>query len=201
MFWSTMLGFSNALIQKLKMVSKCKWVLTTLDFLLTSLLMERLKQSAPSRIVVVSSALSKRGSIKFENMHSEEGYNKMKAYADSKLANLLFSQKLSEKLEGSRVNVLAMHPGMVATNLGRHVVSKPTAFFLSPLAVTLGLRDAHEGCQSIVYCCVADELRDSSGAYVDKHCQVADYPENAKDEQSIQKLWDLSEKQTKTKFL
>jgi len=165
-------------------------------FLLTSLLIERLKQSAPSRIVVVSSALSTRGSINFEDMHSEIGYNKMKAYADSKLANLMFTQKLSERLEGSGVTVLAMHPGMVATNLGRHVVSRPTAYFLSPLVVALGLRDAHEGCQAIVYCCVADELRDQSGAYVSKYSKVTDYPDNAKDEQAIQKLWDLSEKMT-----
>jgi len=170
-------------------------------FLLTSLLIERLKSSAPSRVVVVSSALSTRGAINFEDIHSEDRYDKMKAYADSKLANLMFTQELSRRLKGTGVTVLAMHPGMVATNLGRHVVSETTRFFLTPLVVALGLRDASEGCQAIVYCSCAEELQDQSGLYISKLCKPCKYPDNAVDQKDIQRLWDVSEQLTDTKFL
>ena len=170
-------------------------------FLLTSLLIERLKQSSPSRVVIVSSALSTRGNINFDDIHSRQSYNKMKAYADSKLANLMFAQELAQRLEGSDVSVYAMHPGMVATNLGRHVVSKLTALFLKPVVVALGLRDASEGCQAIVYCSCAQELKGQSGIYVSKFCKQTSYPSNACDEQTIKRLWETSETLTNTKFL
>ncbi|XP_005097012.1 retinol dehydrogenase 14 [Aplysia californica] len=169
-------------------------------FLLTSLLTERLKQSAPSRIVIVSSALSKRGSINFDDIHSEKSYNKMKAYADSKLANLMFTKELSKRLDGSGVSVLALHPGMVATDIARHVVSRVTAKLFSPIVVALGLRDASEGCQPVVYCASAEELKGCSGVYISKLCKECEFPSSACDEEQAKKLWDISEQLTKTKF-
>jgi len=169
-------------------------------FLLTSMLIERLKESAPSRVVVVSSALSSRGDINLDDINSEKSYDKMKAYADSKLANLMFTQELGRRLDGSGVSVIAMHPGMVATNLGRHVVSRPLLVLLSPLAVLLGLRDAYEGSQSIVFCCCAKEFEKQYGIYVSKVFKQIDFPKNAVDTAKAQQLWELSEKMTESKL-
>uniref|UniRef100_A0A8C6LXA0 Retinol dehydrogenase 14a n=1 Tax=Nothobranchius furzeri TaxID=105023 RepID=A0A8C6LXA0_NOTFU len=90
-------------------------------FLLTHLLLDLLKRSTPSRIVVVSSKLYKHGDINFEDLNSEQSYDKAFAYSRSKLANLLFTSELARRLEGSGVTVNALTPGVVRTNLGRHV--------------------------------------------------------------------------------
>ncbi|KAK6999358.1 Retinol dehydrogenase 14 [Biomphalaria glabrata] len=169
-------------------------------FLLTLRLLDKIKASAPSRIIIVSSSLSKKGHIKFDDINCEQNYNKVKAYSDSKLANLMFARELSERLEGSGVDVIALHPGMVATNLGRYVIPSFINRILSPLFVSLGLRDADEGCQSIVYCAVAEELQKQSGVYIGKDCKPSQYPTNALDKRNSQKLWELSEKLTKIKY-
>ena len=165
-------------------------------FALTFLLLDRIKNTSASRIVVVSSSLSKRGSINFEDFLCEKNYNKAKAYADSKLANLMFARQLTEHLNSSDIDVLALHPGMVVTNLSRHVVSSVTKAVLSPLCVLLGLRSASEGCQTLVYCAVADELCGKSGAYIGTDFQSCNYPPNAVDDETAFKLWEVSKKLT-----
>ncbi|KAI4804871.1 hypothetical protein KUCAC02_026482 [Chaenocephalus aceratus] len=104
-------------------------------FLLTHLLLDLLKRSTPSRIVVVSSKLYKHGHIDFEDLNSEQSYNKAFAYSRSKLANLLFTLELGHRLEGSGVTANALTPGIVRTNLGRHVriplLAKPLFNLLS----------------------------------------------------------------------
>lgn len=168
-------------------------------FLLTSLLLERIKMSAPSRIVIVSSSLSKRGFIKFDDIHCTKNYDKSKAYADSKLANLLFARELSERLQDSHVDVFPLHPGMVATNLGRHVLPGFLIRILNPLVIFLGLRDADEGCQAVVYCSVAEELKGKSGIYIGRDCKECSFPVNAANEQTAKQLWKLSEHLTDQK--
>ena len=168
-------------------------------FALTLLLLERIKQSNSGRVVVVSSSLSKRGSINFEDFHCEKTYNKSKAYADSKLANLMFVRQLAGQLDQSSVDVLALHPGMVVTNLGRHVVSSITKALLSPLVVLLGLRNATEGCQTLVYCAVAEELKGKSGAYIGTDFNACEFPPNAMDNETAIKLWELSKELTNVK--
>lgn len=92
-------------------------------FLLTNLLLDRLKESAPSRIVVLSSHAYMTGKINKADLNSEKSYNKVAAYSQSKLANILFTRYLSKKLEGTGVVVNCCHPGVVKTELGRHIVS------------------------------------------------------------------------------
>ncbi|XP_023174741.2 retinol dehydrogenase 12 [Drosophila hydei] len=90
-------------------------------FLLTNLLLDRLKQAAPSRIVVVSSAAYLFGRINREDLMSERKYSKFfGAYSQSKLANILFTRKLSMLLSGTGVTVNCCHPGVVRTELNRH---------------------------------------------------------------------------------
>lgn len=90
-------------------------------FLLTNLLLDLLKISAPSRIVVVSSLFHLFGRINKEDLNSEKSYWKWIAYGQSKLANILFTKELARQLEGTSVTVNALHPGAVNTELQRHV--------------------------------------------------------------------------------
>ena len=86
-------------------------------FLLTNLLLDRLKSSAPARIVNVSSMVHYDAPLKFDNLQGEKIYNGITAYKQSKLGNVLFTFELAERLKGSGVTVNCLHPGVVATKL------------------------------------------------------------------------------------
>lgn len=90
-------------------------------FLLTNLLVDVLKQSAPSRIVVLSSIAHTRGTINQTDLNMNQAYDEAAAYNQSKLANVLFSRELAKRLAGSGVSVNAVHPGIVDTELMRHM--------------------------------------------------------------------------------
>ncbi|KAM6220411.1 retinol dehydrogenase 14 [Rhynchocyon petersi] len=161
-------------------------------FLLTNLLLGLLKSSAPSRIVVVSSKLYKYGDINFEDLNSEQSYNKSFCYSRSKLANILFTRELARRLEGTNVTVNVLHPGIVRTNLGRHIniplLVKPLfnlvswAFFKTPL----------EGAQTSVYLASSPEVEGVSGKYFGD-CKEEELLPKATDESVARKLWDISE--------
>ncbi|XP_048209346.1 retinol dehydrogenase 14 [Perognathus longimembris pacificus] len=161
-------------------------------FLLTHLLLGLLKSSAPSRIVVVSSKLYKYGDINFEDLNSEQSYNKSFCYSRSKLANILFTRELARRLEGTNVTVNVLHPGIVRTNLGRHIhiplLARPLfnlvswAFFKSPL----------EGAQTSIYLASSPEVEGVSGRYFGD-CKEEELLPKAMDESVARKLWDISE--------
>ena len=87
-------------------------------FLLTSLLLDRLTQSAPARVVTVSSNAHATGQIDFDNLQGEQTYTGSRAYSQSKLANLLFTYELARRLQPSTVTANALHPGVVNTSFG-----------------------------------------------------------------------------------
>ena len=101
-------------------------------FLLTNLLLDRLKEAPKARIVNVSSVGHYfTWGIKFYDINSEKSYSKIVAYAQSKLANILFTKALAKRLEGTNVTVNALHPGPVATDLERHTGLLVSAFVIS----------------------------------------------------------------------
>lgn len=161
-------------------------------FLLTNLLLDLLKQSSPSRVVVVSSKLYKYGSINFEDLNSEQSYNKSFCYSQSKLANLLFTRELARRLDGTEVTVNALTPGIVRTRLGRHVniplLIKPLfwlvswLFFKSPL----------EGAQTPLYLACSPEVEGVSGKCF-ANCEEEQLLSKATDDHAAKRLWDLSE--------
>ncbi len=91
-------------------------------FLFTNLLLDRIRESAPSRIVNVSSKAHENGRIDLEDPNYERrAYGRIEAYSQSKLANVLFTKELARRLEGSGVTCYSLHPGVIDTELARHV--------------------------------------------------------------------------------
>lgn len=162
-------------------------------FLLTNLLLHRIKASAPSRIVNVSSVAHKYGKINFNDIHMEHNYDPIKAYCQSKLANLLFSRELARRLEGTRVSVYALHPGVVHTEIWRH--SHETMPAIIPWLVNkVGsylMKNPVQGAQTTIYCAVAKELEFQSGFYYSE-CSMIEPASHAKDDMAAKKLWDIS---------
>src|SRR5256714_6859289 len=114
-------------------------------FLLTNLLLDLLKQSAPSRIVNVSSGAHASGHINFDDLQGEKSYSGVKAYCHSKLANILFTRELARQLAGTQVMANCLHPGAVATGIFRSL-PKPVEALIK--LVTLS---PEKGAQTSVY--------------------------------------------------
>ncbi|XP_070577918.1 retinol dehydrogenase 11-like [Ptychodera flava] len=163
-------------------------------FLLTNLLLDLLKKSAPSRIVTVSSmghAFVKR--VCFEDLNGEKSYNTMHAYSQSKLANILFTRELSKRLEGTGVTANSLHPGAVDTDLSRYI---PRILWNILYAVLypmwmLVLKMPKDGAQTSIHCAVAEELDGVSGLYF-SDCAVKEPTSQAKDDGVAKKLWEVS---------
>lgn len=161
-------------------------------FLLTHLLLDLLKKSAPSRIVVVSSKLYKYGEINFEDLNSEQSYDKAFAYARSKLANLLFTYELAQRLIDTGVTVNALTPGIVRTNLGRHVHIPLLAKPLFNLASRAFFKTPQEGAQTSVYLACSPDVEGVQGKCF-ANCQPQELLPKATNEDIAKKLWDISE--------
>ncbi|XP_034022491.1 retinol dehydrogenase 12, like [Thalassophryne amazonica] len=157
-------------------------------FLLTHLLIDLIKKSAPARIVTVSSWAHTWGSINLEDINSEKSYNKRWAYSQSKLANVLFTRSLAKKLEGTGVTTYALHPGLVQTELWRHMnpFQRAVMTVVSPFT-----KNSVQGAQTSIYCAVEPKLEKESGGYY-SDCAPANCSTAAKDDNLAQKLWDLS---------
>lgn len=160
-------------------------------FLLTHLLLDLLKASAPSRIVVVSSKLYKNGYIKFDDLNSEQSYDKAFCYSQSKLANLLFTVELARQLKGTGVTVNALTPGIVRTRLGRHVNIPLLAKPLFHLASLVFFKSPLEGAQTPLYLACSPEVEGVSGKCF-SNCEEEELMQHATDELEAQKLWDIS---------
>ena len=116
-------------------------------FLLTHLLLERIKESAPSRIINVSSLGHFSGTLNFDDMMWKKGYSGGTAYTRSKLANVMFSRELAKRLSGTDVTVYSLHPGVIHTEIGRHFFP----WYLSPLYVSLMYTHTHTHTNTLTY--------------------------------------------------
>nr|DBA34301.1 TPA: hypothetical protein GDO54_001877 [Pyxicephalus adspersus] len=161
-------------------------------FLLTHLLLDRLKQCSPSRIVVLSSNAYQWGRIDFKNLNppGETWLKIPRAYCDSKLANILFTQELANQLQGTEVTCYAVHPGPVFTNIGHSLPYLPKVIFL-PVAWLFYQTPTH-GAQTSIYCAVEKGIEQYSGRYFTS-CQVQRVQPHARDDAVAKKLWEVSE--------
>lgn len=158
-------------------------------FLLTNLFLPLLKQSAPSRIIMVSSSLHQEGTIDFTDLQSKESFDKYRAYAQSKLALILFTKKLAQDLEGSGVTINALHPGVVGTEMTMQNVRKMnplTSFIFKRALITPA-----QGAETSVYLATSPDVANVSGEYFAKK-KIAPASPLASDEFLADKLWDVS---------
>lgn len=164
-------------------------------FLLTHLLLDVLKDSAPSRIVEVAGAYHTKGQINFDDLQSERDYNGMKANAQSKLANVLFTHELARRLKGTGVTINCLHPGIVATKLIESDRDYPS--FLKALYRLFKpfIKTPEQGAETVLYLATSPEVAEVSGEYfVDKKA-VKSSPASY-DEDLAARLWRVSEKLT-----
>ncbi len=156
-------------------------------FLLTNLLLNSLKASAPSRIINVASDAHKQGKINFSDLEFEKKYSSLGSYAQSKLANILFTKKLSQKLKGTGVTANCLHPGVVSTNLfdkmPKILLGIMNLFMISP----------QKGAQTSVYLATSPEVENVSGEYFAKSKNKKPAPQALRQDVA-DKLWEISEK-------
>nr|XP_039268676.1 retinol dehydrogenase 12-like [Styela clava] len=175
-------------------------------FLLTNLLVELLKKSAPSRVVTVSSTAHYKmygwGKIHWDDLNFEKKYDAQKAYGQSKLMNVLFSRELSKRLHGTAVTTYALEPGVVDTELVRHYGKNENPSLWDKLFNSLNylplkflFRTPEQGAQTQIYCAVAHELNEVSGKYYASCKQTAE-SWDAQNDEYAKRLWRISEELT-----
>jgi|SRR5271157_1605317 len=157
-------------------------------FLLTRLLLDTLKKSAPSRIVNVSSVSHYGGSIPLEDLQLRKGYGVMKAYSLSKLALVLFTYELSRRLSGTGVTANCLHPGAVATNIWGNAMGPLS--FLGKVS-KLFLIGPDKGAETPVYLASSPDVEGVTGRYFDDKKEKKSSAESY-DEKLAAELWDRS---------
>jgi len=158
-------------------------------FLLTNLLLDTIKASAPARIINVSSDAHSGGNIDFDNLQGERSYSSFEPYGNSKLANILFTSELARRLEGTGVTVNALHPGLTSTGFGKN----NPGFFMKIMGAVIPLvaRSPEKGAETSIYLASSPEVQSTTGKYfVD--CTVTQPAPQAADSAVARKLWDIS---------
>jgi NAD(P)-dependent dehydrogenase (short-subunit alcohol dehydrogenase family) len=159
-------------------------------FLLTELLLDVLKASAPARIVNVSSSGHARGRIDFADLQGTQRYSFMKAYTQSKLAQIYFTYELADQLKGTGVTVNALHPGLVASNFNRG--TRGIAHLIGEVFYFFGGISSEKGAQTTLYLATSGEVEGVSGKY------FSDRKETTSSRLSYdvgvrQRLWNISQ--------
>lgn len=164
-------------------------------FLLTNLLIQRLKEGAPSRVVVVSSLGHRFSAIKFDDLQSEKSYSSIGAYGQSKTANILFAQELNKRYSKDGIYANSLHPGTIAsTELARHfyITRMPGVSYLISSVEWIGLtKTIPMGAATQVYVATAPELERVGGKYF-SDSKVATPMAYATDEENAKRLWEVS---------
>ncbi len=165
-------------------------------FLLTNLLLDTIVKSTPARIINVASGAHKVGRIYFDDVNLEKNYTVVRAYAQSKLANILFTYELARRLEGTGIAVNCLHPGAVATNMG---VNRETGFgklitgMLKPFFQT-----SEQGAETAVYLATSPEIEGVTGKYFYRRKPIKS-SRSSYDLEDAKRLWDLSVRMTDLK--
>jgi NAD(P)-dependent dehydrogenase (short-subunit alcohol dehydrogenase family) len=172
------------------------WALNHLaPFLLTTLLLDRIKSSAPARIITTTSDAHKNRLIPFDDLNAEHSYRSrgFGRYGETKLANILFTLELAHRLEGSGVTANCVHPGTVATGFNRNNGPLMTSVMtlLRPFS-----RNPAQGAETLVWLADSAEVSAQTGGYfLDKRRATPSRP--AQDAETARRLWKVSEEQTR----
>jgi NAD(P)-dependent dehydrogenase (short-subunit alcohol dehydrogenase family) len=157
-------------------------------FLLTELLLERIRDSAPARIVFTSSAGHFGGTLDLDDLGFERGYSIMRAYSRSKLANVLTARRLARRLEGTGVTVNSLHPGAISTNIW----SRAPWFARPVLAIAKRRMESPEvGGSRLAYLAASPQVEGATGGYYDRN-RLRDPSLLAQDDQLGERLYEVS---------
>ena len=159
--------------------------------LLTHLLLDVLKASTPSRIINVASNAHFDGTINFDDLYGEKGYSGLKAYAQSKLANVLFTYELERRLGNKSVTVNSLHPGGVRTPLG--LKCKSWLYKIGWAVAMPVLISPHKGAQTSIFLASSADVEGITGKYFHK-CKAVRSSAPSYDREIAGKLWEISEK-------
>jgi NAD(P)-dependent dehydrogenase (short-subunit alcohol dehydrogenase family) len=157
-------------------------------FLLTNLLLDILKASAPARIVTVASDMHRGATINFDDLQSEGSYGPLRVYSRTKLANVLFTYELARRLEGTKVTANCLHPGVVATNLLADGMGMPRA--LRSTTRLIGAKP-EKGAKTSIYLAVSPEVEGVSGKYFVRQ-KAVESSRSSYDESLARRLWRVS---------
>ncbi|MBT8494752.1 MAG: SDR family NAD(P)-dependent oxidoreductase [Deltaproteobacteria bacterium] len=160
-------------------------------FILVTGLLDSLADDA--RVVMLSSSahgMAPKAGIELDNLDGSRGYNSWRAYGQSKLANLLFARQLAADLKGTSKTANAVHPGVIKTNLTRHM--NPLTGIAMTIAGPLGLKSVGEGAATQCYVATHPSLAEVSGEYF-KDCNVAKSSGSGRNLDLAKSLWDRSE--------
>jgi NAD(P)-dependent dehydrogenase (short-subunit alcohol dehydrogenase family) len=162
-------------------------------FALTELLLERIKESAPARIVNVASTAHKgaRKGLDFDDLQSTRSYGGMQVYSKSKLANIYFTNELARQLEGTGVTVNSLHPGTVATGYARDGDASGVLAF-GVKVIKPFILSAEQGARTSVYLASSPEVAGVTGQYFVK-CRARKPSAVARDDEAARRLWKRSE--------
>ncbi|KAM7403793.1 hypothetical protein PAMA_004295 [Pampus argenteus] len=167
-------------------------------FLLTVLLLDRLKACGPSRVVTVASKAYEIGKLDFncltthrDSALGNSDYQLFQKYCHSKLCNILFTYELAKRLQGTDVTCYSLHPGAIKTEIGRY-----SGFwwrlFLAPI-IFLFFVDAESGAQTTLHCALEQNIEHLSGHYFTYCAPLLNIEAKARDDAAAKKLWELSE--------
>ena len=161
-------------------------------FLLTNLLLGRLEQSAPSRVITVSSEAQRWGKMDFEDLQSRRKYRGFPVYGLTKLANIMFTYELAERLNGTGVTANCLHPGSVGTNFGQNNRGPMVLFFrtFKPF-----MRSSEKGADTLVWLASSPEVDGVSGKYFSDRKEI-EAKKVAYDRAARRRLWKISEELT-----
>jgi retinol dehydrogenase 12 len=164
-------------------------------FLLTTMLLGKLQDSAPARVITVASAAHTRARLDLDDLQLEQGYSAWRAYSNGKLANILFTRELARRLPGTGVTANCLHPGVVRSRFGNE--SGP----LSRIGIMIGgpfMVSPAAGADTAVYLASSPDVAgDSGGYYVKRRPQQPSSA--ARDDETARKLWQASEELTQVR--
>jgi NAD(P)-dependent dehydrogenase (short-subunit alcohol dehydrogenase family) len=159
-------------------------------FLLTELLLPALKAGAPSRIINVASDAHRSAHLDFSDLQNAKKYSGIRAYSQSKLANVMFTYELARRLEGTGVTANALHPGFVASGFARN--NGPIVrFFMDTLLRPMQI-SVEKGAQTSIYLATSPEVEGVSGKYFDR-CKPVPSNDASYNKADQQRLWEISE--------
>ena len=165
-------------------------------FLLTNLLLDTLKNSAPTRIIDVAGAYHSKGSIYFDDRQGEKDYDGARANNQSKLANVLFTYELARRLKGTGVTANCLHPGAVATSLVEKDPDYPSSMRLLYKLFKPFLKSPEKGAETSIYLASSPEVEGITGKYFVSKKEAKSSKESY-DESVSRRLWEVSAKLTK----